>query len=302
MTVLELHPDDLIDKQMDGTLSEDERVRLDAHLAQCSACRLECILRADFDEELGTRQETPSVRIVVTDVLKQPLTVTPAPKKASATLRWSKIAMVAAAALSLTGLAAAKDSPVRGVFRSLQGLFVSTVEPPLPSAPESQKRDSVVMAPIAVATVGSVPEPMVSAVVEPVIRAVPAPSSVLAPAPKTAEMLFAEARTLRSSGKIDAAEQAYADLIARHPGTSAGKTALAVSARMHLDHGNATLALARYSAYLNSGHGALREDALAGRALALGKLGRADEASRAWDELFSAYPNSSYAKSKRATY
>ncbi|HET9957594.1 MAG TPA: tetratricopeptide repeat protein [Polyangiaceae bacterium] len=51
MSGLDLHPEDLLDKFADRTLSEAEAARLDAHLAMCSVCRVELQLRADFEEE-----------------------------------------------------------------------------------------------------------------------------------------------------------------------------------------------------------------------------------------------------------
>jgi anti-sigma factor RsiW len=37
----ELHPEDLIDKELADRLSVPERSRLDAHVAACPVCRLE---------------------------------------------------------------------------------------------------------------------------------------------------------------------------------------------------------------------------------------------------------------------
>ncbi|MFO0680047.1 MAG: zf-HC2 domain-containing protein [Polyangiaceae bacterium] len=50
---LHLHPEDLFDKESAGTLTAQERERLDAHVASCAECRLERRMRADFADEVG---------------------------------------------------------------------------------------------------------------------------------------------------------------------------------------------------------------------------------------------------------
>src|SRR4051794_39879675 len=53
MSVVELHPEELIDKLEAGTLGAAERVRLDAHVAACDVCRFELGLRRDLVDDLG---------------------------------------------------------------------------------------------------------------------------------------------------------------------------------------------------------------------------------------------------------
>lgn len=57
MKIVDLHPEELLDKDARGALSEDERALLDAHLARCETCRFERMVRADFalerSEEVG---------------------------------------------------------------------------------------------------------------------------------------------------------------------------------------------------------------------------------------------------------
>lgn len=52
MKVVDLHPEDLIDKDARGEITADERTRLEAHLERCAACRIERELRADFGADL----------------------------------------------------------------------------------------------------------------------------------------------------------------------------------------------------------------------------------------------------------
>lgn len=53
MSVVELHPEELIDRAARGKLTDVERAHLDAHLEGCVACRFELEARCDFAEELA---------------------------------------------------------------------------------------------------------------------------------------------------------------------------------------------------------------------------------------------------------
>jgi hypothetical protein len=68
---------------------------------------------------------------------------------------------------------------------------------------------------------------------------------------------------------------------------------------MQLDLGETAAAASGFASYLATGDRALREEAMAGRAIALGRLGRTSDESAAWRELLRAYPGSSYAKVAR---
>src|ERR1700761_9405991 len=57
MKVVDLHPDDLLDKDARGELSESELTRLEAHLSRCETCRFEREVRADFASELSDEEE-----------------------------------------------------------------------------------------------------------------------------------------------------------------------------------------------------------------------------------------------------
>jgi TolA-binding protein len=63
MKVVDLHPEELIDKLSLGEaeLTSAERQRLDAHLAQCSACRFEVGVRADLERETPVFDERPQL-------------------------------------------------------------------------------------------------------------------------------------------------------------------------------------------------------------------------------------------------
>ena len=61
MKVVDLHPEDLIDKLPHGELTALERERLDSHLAQCSSCRFEISVRADLEQDCPLFEQRPQL-------------------------------------------------------------------------------------------------------------------------------------------------------------------------------------------------------------------------------------------------
>src|ERR1044071_9632801 len=65
MKVIDFHPDDLLDREIEGTLSHEEERRLREHLGRCMQCHLEHQLRSDFEEELGAREDPSTIQMFV---------------------------------------------------------------------------------------------------------------------------------------------------------------------------------------------------------------------------------------------
>ena len=63
---------------------------------------------------------------------------------------------------------------------------------------------------------------------------------------------------------------------------------------LELDRGQPAAALENLDAYLATGDSTLREQAMEGRALALGRLGRTMEEEHAWRDVLRDYPGSAY--------
>jgi TolA-binding protein len=133
-----------------------------------------------------------------------------------------------------------------------------------------------------------------------------APSSIDRPKaaepPATAAELFARANLARRRGDVNEAAHTYRDLQSSFPGSPEELVSRVTLGRLMLDRlGDARGALVQFDSYLaNPTHGALREEALIGRALALGRLHRQAEEKGAWAALVSAYPKSAYAERARA--
>jgi TolA-binding protein len=139
----------------------------------------------------------------------------------------------------------------------------------------------------------------------------PPPSPVAEPAPPAqaprrasvradAGELFHGANAARRSGDFPRAERLYAELIAAHPGSDESGLARVSLGKLRLARGDAAGAESEFRRYLQAGAGQLSEEALVGRAQALGKLGRTRAEREAWQRLLADYPGSVYAAQARA--
>jgi outer membrane protein assembly factor BamD (BamD/ComL family) len=108
--------------------------------------------------------------------------------------------------------------------------------------------------------------------------------------------LFAAANLARRHGDIAEATTLYRLLQARFPGSEEARLSLITYARLELDTGHSTAALALFDQYLRSSRRPLEAEALVGRAHALRRLGRSAEEAAAWQAVARKYPGSAYAE------
>jgi len=270
-TFAELHPEDLLERDARGELSAVERERLDAHLARCAACRLERVVRADFLREAErVAIRTPAdVQRLLADVLDAPRTAEPPPiptrlrrRQRIAGLLLTGVLVTAAGWAAAAGWSAARATRV-------------TIE--VGGAPSSARMASSGLS--GAARGETAPALTRDAPEEQVAPALPSLSNESharpAPAARPAPVTLATA-----------------------PPEAESPASLVALGRMLLDDGDAAGALRSFDDYLHRG-GALGEDVMLGRALALHNLGRSDDESSAWSALLASYPRSVHAERAR---
>jgi hypothetical protein len=318
MTLVNLHPEDLIEREMRGELSPAERDVLESHARQCAVCRLERQARADFRAEA----ERPEAEADVQRLLAAawPLAVQKVARRPRRpVMRHARFVLVAAAVITVTGLAAASrwsgvrfavpwarpsNPPVAPVanapaaptpkhYASPAAPAPAVVDPLVELAPASAD-------PASANDVAQAPSPAPIVARAPREAATVTPHAVeAAPAePSDAPTLFQRANEAREMGDHGRAGELYGKLLNRFHSSPEARVSLAMFGRMLLDDGNAGGALRCFDDYLRQG-GALREDVMLGRAIALQRLGRVGEEANAWSSLLEAYPGSVHAERAR---
>ena len=327
--VVDLHPEELIERDARGTLSAPDRARLETHLARCAACRFERQLRADFDEDLeGPVSSSAIERLSLAGAARvEAGSPSPAPSGAaplsgngsvppparrprSRAAGTRAVWLLAAAALFAGSVAGATGAGRQAWSRILGAPAAPASAAPGEAAPAPPKARRATRH--GAATVESVPErshevPSVDVLVAPA----PLPAPVMPPARKlvaappvaqadTAATLFDQSNVARRHGDYARALALQGDLELHFPHSREAHVSHATTGRLLLDRGDPAAALARFDAYLAGGSGELGEEALVGRATALERLGRGEEAGRAWQALLAAYPETPYAAHARA--
>ena len=331
MSRVDVHPEELLDAARHGELSAADRERLDAHLAHCTACRVELEAMDDFVRELSPRGDDAAraASIVQRALAEAGLPdagrasrPSHAPRAATTPTRRRTVAIAGAAlAIGLFGGAAAAfwaatggswsqddegeaggdralDEPrATGATREASAEAVlddtSAIEAPADESATEDAVDENAAEPPGTADTASAGE----TAADRAGRERPRPA-VTQP---TAEELLARANEARRARSYDEAERTYRTLQRLYPGSREAAVSRVTLGRLLLSsRGDAAGALAQFDHYLQAQpSGVLAEEARVGRAMSLERLGRTDDARAAWRELLASHPDSLHADRAR---
>jgi len=282
MSAVDLCPDDLLARAPDGLLGPAERALLDAHLARCADCRTALVVATALRSEATTLVDDDLIVARLASRARQRI-----PTKGRHRLtgrRWRSVATV----LLLVGGAAAAS-----VWNSRRASPPDVRVDVGSHPPDTQ------------------PRPPESSVPAEVSEAIPRSASVPAthrqrPIVADSASLLRQAREARASGDRARAIALYQRIEQRFEGSpSAAVAQIAVGTlllEVPSDGGRSRRsALTEFDHYLASEPGgALREEALVGRARALESLGERAQALAAWRSFLDLYPRSLQASAARS--
>jgi len=283
------HPETLIDRALAGDLAKAERAELDDHLAGCAACTLHLAMGTTSRAGTASVRDAALNRIAMAGArarVQQP----------RARFAWRlgrlPLRLAVASVVLVAGLAAAAVT-LRGPRAGQTAAVSKDAAPALKTVAQAN-------APVVV------PAPRIAAPNDqPAPEGAGAPPAEGRPAPRevpSAAALFTRASDLRRQGRVEQAIDTYRLLQQRHPRTREASLSFALAGRLQLERGRAAQALADFDRYLTAGSELtdVAEEALAGRAEALRRLGRRAEEADAWRALLARFPGSIYAAQAHA--
>jgi TolA-binding protein len=315
MTVADFHPEDLLDLARRNQLSEDQRRRLEEHLAQCAVCAFELAAAEDFAREGAPRPGDDVLLARITEAALEgagpgtSATVTRlAARAGSSAQRWPLGIAAGFALVALVGGTAA------AAWLVVKALGPEAENAEVPAAPRAKRmRAAPPVVPIVPAIVdAAVPdaEPELSDAGAVAVDDVTVDDAGAQPRrganPRrdspSASALLERADAARRAGKLREAERAYRTLQTRYPDSREHDVSRVSLGRLLLDRrGQGRAALREFDVYLAKlPSGTLAEEARVGRALAAQHMGNGTRERAAWLDLLSRHPQSAYAAKAKA--
>jgi TolA-binding protein len=290
MTRFDLHPEDLLERAERGVIGAADRLRLEQHLAECAVCRVQSALSAQAAlDAQPLRDEKLLLARLKRDVTRRLETETAA---APRTRGKRTVVVLALLAASVASVATATTLVV--MHRAATSRQIVAAPPPAAKPrPAPAAAQLAAPAPLVEERVPQVAAPPTNAAL---------PSKAAPVDVTSAAEAFSRANLARRDGKVKEAVRLYRTLQERYAGSSEELVSRVALGRLLLDRlGDSRGALVQFNSYLASpGSGALREEAMVGRALSLGRLGRTAEERAAWTALLEAWPKSAHAKHAQA--
>jgi hypothetical protein len=294
MNAAQIHPEDLIDRSRHGHLGDDEQRLLQRHLAQCPACRFELAIAPGLYTHVALERKDQAL---ISGVIARMARVKRAEHRTGGGRR--ALSMAAVFVAFLTGAAAASAGVQAWRQHKLAQVTIEKL------------RSSRVVTPVTRAiTPAPLPLPVVVASslaptsepqrrsrdgIRPPRRAAE-PRAVAEVMDDACAPRFRRANELRRAGAATEALRGYRELRRGCAGSSEELSSRVLIGRIYLDQlDEPELALSAFDSYLAASDGALREDGMIGRALALARLHRLADEAVAWRVLLSAFPDSLYA-------
>ncbi len=291
MSVTDFHPEALLERDASGTLDGCDRARLERHLEGCETCRFERTVRRDFSQELADSDCSPKPARLGA-VLAKAKVLAPGAGYSSARARFcARLSWLVAASIVCGAGAAMGAGLASRVFSRFEG--TPTPHARAAGAPEAARSSPMIRGPMQMEQ--DSPSDGASALA-PEVHPTPAVEETRDVRDKraTAAALFdAESDARRRTDYVQALAF-HRELTTRFRPSAEAQVSRAVMGRGLLDRGRAEEALACFDDYLAVGSGNLGEEVMAGRATALERLGRVDDARGAWRRLLERYPATSY--------
>jgi TolA-binding protein len=296
MTRFDLHPEDLLERANRGTANAAELARLAQHLTECSVCRVERALMVQAALDAAPLRDE---KLVVARLNRSLVARLTAPTGRRSKRKGAFVAGALGAGTVASVAAAATFVIVHGAAAPQAIVATEPSERPQPADPPERAQPLKTEQPSGIAADETkAAEPSAKQGGPEVPRS--AERAIVEPA--SASELFSRANQARRDGKATEAVRLYRALQERFSGTSEELVSRVTLGRLLLDRlGDSRGALVQFNSYLASpGGGVLREEAMVGRALSLGRMGRTAEERAAWQALLDTFPKSTQRKRAQA--